>query len=113
MERIYSDRAALYDAVYAFKDYAAEVDRIGSCLADLGVGPGARLLEGACGTGNHLIRLNHTHRVDGFDRSPEMVAVAQRKAPEARLWVADLVDFAVDTPYDGFLCLFSSIGYLL
>lgn len=113
MEHLYSDRAELCDAIYAFKDYAAEAARLAAILESLHVGPGSRLLEGACGTGNHLVHLRRTYSVDGFDRSPEMVAVARDKAPDARLWAADLRDFAVASPYDGFLCLFSSIGYLL
>lgn len=113
MPRIYEDRAELYDAIYAWKDYTSEAARVVELLDAMGVARGARVLEAAVGTGGHAVHLGEVYRVDGFDRADGMLAMARRKLPEARLWRADLTTFRVDAPYDALLCLFSSIGYLL
>jgi dTDP-3-amino-3,6-dideoxy-alpha-D-glucopyranose N,N-dimethyltransferase/dTDP-3-amino-3,4,6-trideoxy-alpha-D-glucopyranose N,N-dimethyltransferase/N-methyltransferase len=105
---MYGDRAELYDLLYSFKDYAGEAASLTALLAKEGVPRGSRLLEGGCGTGEHLRFLG----ASGFDLSPEMIAIARRKVPDADLWTADLASFTVTRPYDAFLCLFSAIGYL-
>jgi SAM-dependent methyltransferase len=112
---LYSERAELYDVVYQWKDYAGQAARLVSLLREHGIGPGARLLEAACGTGNYLAELRADHQVAGFDLSEEMIAVARRKLPEVPLWTADMLTVEpeqVDGPYDAVLCLFSSIAYL-
>jgi SAM-dependent methyltransferase len=113
MAELYGTRAELYDFVYAFKDYAAEARQVEDRLSALGISPGSTLLEGAMGTGGHAVYLARRYTYAGFDVSPEMVGVARQKLPEATLFVADLRSFAVERPVDAFVCLFSSIGYLL
>lgn len=113
MPDIYESRAELYDLIYHFKDYAAEARRVEAVLASLGVHPGARVLEGAMGTGGHAVHLAQRYDYAGFDLSPTLLAIARRKLPDAPLTVADLRSFQVDRPVDAFMCLFSSIGYLL
>jgi SAM-dependent methyltransferase len=110
---MYGERADLYDRIYHWKDYDAEVARIVEILAGEGVGPGARVLDTACGTGEHLRRLSGSFDVTGLDLSDEMIAIARRKAPGVPFLRADLADFLLDPPCDAVLCLFSSIGYLL
>ena len=105
---MYGDRAELYDLLYHFKDYAGEAARLKVLLAKHGIPDGSRLLEGGCGTGEHLRHLG----ASGFDLSPEMIAIARAKAPGADLWTADLASFTVTHAYDAFLCLFSAVGYL-
>jgi daunosaminyl-N,N-dimethyltransferase/N-dimethyltransferase len=109
---LYGDRAELYDLIYAWKDYAAEAERLVGVLGDLGVAPGARVLEAACGTGAFLGPLAGRYRVTGFDRSEAMLAIARRKLPDVPVFVGDLETFEVEEPHDAVLCLFSSIGYL-
>lgn len=110
--RLYTDRAELYDAIYAQKPYADEAARLRERLASLGIGDGSRLLEAACGTGSYLRVLRRWYAAAGFDKSPEMLAIARRKVPGAPLFVADLTDFAVAAPFDAAVCLFSSISYV-
>ena len=104
------ERAELYDLIYTWKDYAAETTRLVAYLDELGVSAGSRVLEGCCGTGYFLVHLQKTFVSVGFDVAPEMVAFARKKAVDAR--VSDLRFFACDEPFDAFLCLFSSIGYI-
>lgn len=110
---VYADRAELYDLIYGFKDYRAEALRVAELLGGMGIRPGSRVLEAACGTGNHLVHLRHIYTMSGFDLHPAMVARAAAKAPGVSLWAADMAEVEVDEPYDALICLFSSIGYLL
>ncbi len=110
--RLYTDRAELYDAIYAAKPYAAEAERLHGLLAGLGLRDGSRVLEAACGTGSYLQHLQRWYEVSGFDANEAMLAIARRKVPGVPLFLGDLVDFTVERPFDALVCLFSSFGYL-
>jgi SAM-dependent methyltransferase len=60
-------------------------------LEELGVGPGARLLDLGCGTGL-LLEIASARGADlvGVDASPAMLEVAADRLPDAELHVADL-----------------------
>jgi ubiquinone/menaquinone biosynthesis C-methylase UbiE len=65
----------------------------------------ARVADLGCGTGT-LARLLVDERfaVDGLDFSPQMVARARSKVPEARFWVGDASEPALDhAAYDAVL----------
>jgi daunosaminyl-N,N-dimethyltransferase/N-dimethyltransferase len=109
---MYGSRAAYYDAIYHWKDYKAESARVRELLSREGIATGARVLEAACGTGNHLQHLQLHFEVSGFDISGEMLAIARHKLVSATLFAADMTDFRVQQPFDALLCLFSSIGYV-
>lgn len=109
---LYTDRAELYDAIYATKPYAEEAARLHERLESLGIPAGGRVLEAACGTGSYLAHLRRWYAVSGFDAHEEMLAIARRKVPGVPLFVADLERFSVGEPFDAALCLFSSISYL-
>lgn len=108
----FSDPAELYDLLYTFKDYAAEAAALRAHLHELGVPDGARLLEGACGTGAYLRHLAPHFRVAGFDLDPRMIAVARRNVPGGDLFVADLVDFTVAEPVDAAFAVFGGLAYV-
>jgi SAM-dependent methyltransferase len=110
---MYGDHAELYDLIYHHKDYDAEVARLVELLGEEGVGESSRLLDAACGTGEHLRRLANRFDVTGLDLSEAMLAIARGKVPDAPLLRDDLESFRVDHPFDAVLCLFSSIGYLV
>ena len=107
----YAALADLYDLVYGYKDYAAEAGRLRQLLLNAGVADGSRLLEVACGTGRHLEALSAWYDVAGCDLNPEMLAIARGRCPDVELFTADMVELAVERPYDVLVCLFSSIGY--
>ncbi len=108
----YREHARLYDKIYHWKDYPAEARALRAILDEAGVPPGSRILEAACGTGEHLRQLRDTYRVKGFDLNPGILAVARDKLAGIPLWRADMADFRVSEPFDALLCLFSSIGYV-
>ncbi len=111
---MFSESADLYDLIYSqFKDYAAEAERVATLIRRLH--PDARrVLDVACGTGEHarLLSERHGFQVDGIDLDPAMVRLAAAKVPAGRFEVADMTDFTLGRTYDAVLCLFSSIGYV-
>jgi SAM-dependent methyltransferase len=109
---MYGDRADLYEKLYQFKDYASETRVLRSVLRSAGVDDGAKVVEGACGTGSYLKHLRAHYQVAGFDLSEGMVAAARAKLPEVHVWQADLADFDLEPQADAFFCLFGSIGYV-
>jgi SAM-dependent methyltransferase len=104
--------AEIYDALYAFKDYAAEAAALREIVAR--ENPGARtVLDAACGTGEHARFLASDFAVDGIDLEPGLLEIARAKNPAGEFHVADMRTFQLEKRYDVVLCLFGSIGYLL
>lgn len=101
-----------YDAIYAWKDYPAEVERLVSIIRERS--PQARsLLDVACGTGKHLELLQELFRVEGVDLDPEMIALSrQRLGAEVPLHVGEMTELHLGRTFDVVTCLFSSIGYV-
>jgi SAM-dependent methyltransferase len=100
-----------YDAVYAWKDYRSEVDRLDRIIRERH-SSARTLLDVACGTGKHLELLRHRYRVEGLDLDPEMLAIARpRLGPDVPLHAGDLVGFDLGRQFDVVTCLFSSIAY--
>jgi len=111
---MFAESAEFYDAIYSFKDYAAEAAQIAEVVRSLR--PDARaVLDVACGTGEHarLLTERHGFNVDGLDLDPGLLRVAREKHARGRFFEADMSDFAFEQRYDAILCLFSSIGYLV
>ncbi|HKX25466.1 MAG TPA: class I SAM-dependent methyltransferase, partial [Actinomycetota bacterium] len=100
-----------YDAVYAWKDYRSEVDRLDRIIRERH-SSARTLLDVACGTGKHLELLRHRYRVEGLDLDPEMLAIGrQRLGPDVPLHEGDMVGFDLGRQFDVVTCLFSSIAY--
>lgn len=110
---MFSRSAHLYDLIYgAFKDYEAESAWIAGMLREWRP-EGRRLLDVACGTGEHARHLNERgFEVDGLDIEPSFLEIARDKNPRGRFIAGDMADFDIDERYDAVLCLFSSIGYV-
>ena len=109
---MFSFTAEIYDAIYAFKDYAGEVLKIRQLIAR--ERPGAKtILDVACGTGEHARLLSADFEIDGIDLEPKFVEIARAKNPDGNFSVADMRAFQLEKRYDVVQCLFSSIGYLL
>lgn len=99
--------ARVYDAVYRWKDYDGETARLRGILAGR---EGGTLLDVACGTGNHLVRLREAFAVEGLEKDPEMAALARAKG--LTVHGGDMEAFDLGRRFDVVTCLFSSIGYM-
>lgn len=71
------------------------------------------LLELGCGTGSILARITSVPVLTGLDLSPEMLAVALEKVPNARLVEADMKSFSLGERFDVVICVFDSLNHLL
>jgi SAM-dependent methyltransferase len=107
----YLQSAELYDAIYHFKNYQRESQRLHSLIDR--IVPGARnLLDVACGTGEHAKFLKQYYAVDGIDLNDSYIEAARTKNPSGNYRCADMRDFDLGASYDVVLCLFSAIGYV-
>jgi ubiquinone/menaquinone biosynthesis C-methylase UbiE len=72
-----------------------------------------RVLDVACGTGEHARYLDGAHgfSVDGIDLDPALLRIARGKHPRGSYWQADMVDFDLGRRYDAVISLFSAIAY--
>lgn len=109
---MFTKSAAFYDALYAWKDYAGEAERIGQIVRQHKRTSGTMLLDVACGTGQHLAFLHEHFAVEGLDLDAASLAVAREKHPDIPFHHADMLDFALAKQFDVVTCLFSSIGYV-
>jgi len=76
------------------------------------------VLEMACGTGRiYLPLLDVGVDADGFDRSPDALAVLRETAAEVgfdpSVWQADMTAFATRRSYDLVVCPFNAVQHLL
>jgi SAM-dependent methyltransferase len=109
---MFTKSAQYYDLIYAFKDYASESAIIHEVIHSHRRRVGNALLDVACGTGKHLVQLQHYYLVEGIDLDEGGVLdVARQRLPEVPFHVGDMVDFDLERQYDMVTCLFSSIGY--
>lgn len=102
--------SAVYDVIYASKNYVEEAVRVRS-LVDPD-GDGQTWLDLACGTGRHIAELRPFYRrIVGLDISAEMIRVAQRRFDDVEFRVGDFASFDIGSKFDVVSCLFGSIGY--
>jgi SAM-dependent methyltransferase len=108
----YAQAAAYYDLLYAsIKDYADEARILAELIRE--AAPEAeRVLDVACGTGQHAMQLYALgFSVDGVDLEPAFVEIASERNPSGTFQVADMMQLALPQRYDAVVCLFSAIGY--
>lgn len=107
---MFSRSADIYDAIYSFKDYAVESDRVDAAIRARN--PQARtLLDVACGTGKHLEQLRGRYDAEGLDLDPALLAIARARLPGVPLYEADMTAFELGRRFDAVTCLFSAIAY--
>lgn len=95
-----------------------ECDFLEGCFKRHAVGRVRRVLDIACGTGPHLLRLaRRGYEMTGLDLSAESLAYVKEQAARSGLDVgltqADMSDFHVEPPFDAAICLQDSQGHLL
>ncbi len=108
---MFTKSAEFYDAIYSWKDYAAEAAQLGILIEQNKRSPGKMLLDVACGTGHHLQYLNEAYQGEGMDLDGEMLKIARERCPGVTFYQGDMVNFDLGKQYDVVTCLFSSIGY--
>ena len=100
----------LYDAIYSFKDYAADAARLTELIR--GRNPSAHtLLDVACGTGKHLEVLQDEFEVEGLDLDDDLLGIARERLGTVPLHRGDMRDFDLGRRFDAVTCLFSAIGH--
>jgi SAM-dependent methyltransferase len=105
----FKDSPELYDAIYRFKNYARESDRLRDLINE--AMPNARsILDVACGTGEHAKFLKRHYAIDGVDINEDYLRVARLKNPSGDYTRADMTDFDRGRTYDVVTCLFSAIA---
>jgi SAM-dependent methyltransferase len=95
-----------------------EVDFLVHCFRRYAKRPVRRVLDIACGTGPHLVRLaDRGYRMSGLDLSRRNIEFLRErladKGHEAELVVGDMTDFRLAQPVDAALCMQDSQGHLL
>jgi SAM-dependent methyltransferase len=95
-----------------------EVDFLVHCFRRFARRPIKTVLDIACGTGPHLIRLGRRgYRTWGLDLSPENIAFLRERADEegldVGLHVGDMTRFTLPKPVDAAICMQDSQGHLL
>ncbi|MGH7390252.1 MAG: class I SAM-dependent methyltransferase [Candidatus Rokuibacteriota bacterium] len=95
-----------------------EVDFLVHCFRRFARRPVRRVLDIACGTGPHLIRLaDRGYRMSGLDLSPRNVEFVRERLAEkghtGTLVVGDMTAFGLTRPVDAAICMQDSQGHLL
>jgi SAM-dependent methyltransferase len=108
---MFTKSVAWYDAVYSWKDYKREAERLGLLIERHARRPIATLLDVACGSGQHLTYLKDCYAVEGLDLDPSMLDLARRRHPDVPFHRGDMRAFDVGHRFDAVVCLFASIAY--
>ncbi|MEM7167869.1 MAG: class I SAM-dependent methyltransferase [Planctomycetota bacterium] len=109
---MFDKTARYYDALYSWKDYPAEAQRVVDFVRQYKASPGNALLDVACGTGKHMEALQESFAVTGLDLDPGLLEIARERYPALQFVAADMRSFELPQRFDVVTCLFSSIGYL-
>jgi SAM-dependent methyltransferase len=115
-EREYS-APRLYEIAFDM-NRKGEVDFLVHCFRRFGKRPVRRVLDIACGTGPHLVRLaDRGYEMSGLDLSPKNIEFLRErladKGHEGELVVGDMTDFRLARPVDAAICMQDSQGHLL
>jgi SAM-dependent methyltransferase len=108
---LFSKSQAYYDAIYGFKDYAAETARLCAVVDAHKRSPGNALLDVACGTGAHIACLPERFAAEGCDLDAGMIEIARARNPGIAFHLADMTDFDLGRRFDVVACLFSAVAY--
>jgi SAM-dependent methyltransferase len=110
--------AELYDIFYSEKEYKKETAFVHRCLQQYSIKPTGKILELACGTGNHAFELEKFgYNIIAIDYSKDMLSCAKQKA----IQLNSKIDFRQqdmrvlniqERPFDAIICLFDSLGYV-
>jgi len=104
----YTKMAYFYDLFYKNKNYKKEVEFICSFINN----KETKILDVGSGTGNHAKILNDLgYNVFGFDKSQEMVDIANAKI-NGKFFVSDLLSFKTSEKFDLIISFFAVFNHL-
>ncbi len=114
---MYTDFALVYDRLMNDVPYQEWARYYAGLLGLYGVGPGARCVECACGTGSLTIPLARIgYSMTGMDLSADMLNLAQQKARNQGVMIPfirmDMRKLAVQRPVDAVLATCDGPNYL-
>src|SRR5260370_4962852 len=109
---MYRQLANYYDEIYHFKNYEKEADKIDTLIQQHKKSSGNRLLDVACGTGNHIAYFKQHYSVEGLDSSADMLRIARKKHPDVVFHLSEMTSFRLKNRVDIVTCLFSAIGHV-
>jgi len=110
--------APLYYHIAFELNRKTETDFLAACFRKYGRGAARRVLDVACGTGHHSLRLaQRGYRMTALDLSAPSIAFLDREATRLGLdvttVVGDMTDFRLPKPVDAAICMQDSQGHLL
>jgi ubiquinone/menaquinone biosynthesis C-methylase UbiE len=108
---MFTKSVAWYDAIYSWKDYKRETQRLVLLMEQHVQRPLATLLDVACGTGQHLTYLKDRYAAEGLDVDAKMLELARQRHPDITFHEGDMRTFDLGRRFDAVTCLFSSIAY--
>jgi dTDP-3-amino-3,4,6-trideoxy-alpha-D-glucopyranose N,N-dimethyltransferase len=106
---MYVKSARFYDAIYHFKDYESECDKLHDLIQQHNPSSNT-LLDVACGSGKHIEHLMKYYDAQGLDINPDLLAIARKRCPGVKFHQGDMVTFDLGQEFDVITCLFSSIS---
>ncbi len=104
---------ALYPIIYAHRTVDEAGPEAAFAAARLRLRTDGRLLDVGCGNGRHLHHLSRRASVTGLDFSPELLAIARRRAPSAGLVQGDMRALPFSRAFGFLTNFFTSFGYFL
>jgi ubiquinone/menaquinone biosynthesis C-methylase UbiE len=110
-ELLYNKFAKYYDKIYSELEYEKDSEVLKWLINKHKHTEGNRLLDVACGTGNHAQYLVDKFSILGIDTSEEMLKIAREKVKDAEFKLDNMQTFDLDEQFDAIICMFSSIGY--
>jgi len=108
MRVLYKELAKYYDLIYRNKDYTLETEYLHKFFKRYNV---RKILDAACGTGNHDIYLVGRYNVTGIDLSKELLKIARKKVKGATYYQMNMKNFNLNKKFDAVICMFSAIAY--
>lgn len=105
----YDTFGKFYDAVMG--DRAKATERLRGFIRK--ATPKAKnILELACGTGSVLKHFSKHYHVHGLDLSKQMLSIARKKVPQAKLSRQNMVTFQLRQRFDVIYCVFDSLNHV-
>ena len=116
MTEQYATLAAYYDRIMEDIDYGAWAEFYKSCFEKHGASV-HKILDLACGTGSITVPMAQMgYEMTGIDLSSEMLALAQKKAEDARVRIRfseqNIALFDAGIGFDAAICSFDGYNYL-